>query len=252
MPTIETARSWYLASDPVHGFDHVLRVYHLAERLAQIEGADIEIVRAAVLLHDAEGGEWKGERGEWSIFARKDRSSTEGKESASQRFSEVANEQISSQQSAIINSRLTHHHASADFAAQVLREEGWPDERIAAVKHCIRAHRYRDRQEPPQTLEAKVLFDADKLDAIGAVGVARAIGYAIQAGQPAYAPPSAQFLAMGELEPGEPHSAYHEYLFKLRRIKDRMLTATGRKMAVERHQVMAEFFERLAREMGGE
>jgi uncharacterized protein len=120
------------------------------------------------------------------------------------------------------------------------------------VKHCIRAHRYRDRQEPPQTLEAKVLFDADKLDAIGAVGVARAIGYAIQAGQPAYAPPSAQFLETGELEPGEPHSAYHEYHFKLRRIKDRMLTATGRKMAVERHQVMAEFFERLAREMGGE
>jgi uncharacterized protein len=240
MPTIETARSWYPASDPVHGFDHVLRVYHLAERLAQIEGADIEIVRAAVLLHDAGGREWGVESGEWSV--------------SSEQGSVVSDQSslIYNQQSTTSNPRLTHHHASADFAAQVLREEGWPDERIAAVKHCIRAHRYRDRQEPPQTLEAKVLFDADKLDAIGAVGVARAIGYAIQAGQPAYAPPSAQFLAMGEQEPGEPHSAYHEYLFKLRRIKDRMLTATGRQLAEERHQEMAEFFERLAREMGGE
>jgi uncharacterized protein len=233
MPTIEIARSWYPASDPVHGFDHVLRVYHLAERLAEIEGADLEIVRAAALLHDIESGELRAESSQESL---------------------IDNQQspISNQKSTINNPRLTHHHASADFAAQVLREEGWPDERIAAVKHCIRSHRFRDRQEPPQTLEAKVLFDADKLDAIGAVGVARAIGYAVQAGQPAYTPPSAQFLETGELEPGEPHSAYHEYVFKLRKIKDRMLTASGRKLAEERHRVMAEFFERLAQEMGGE
>ncbi len=245
MPNFETARQWYPASDPVHGFDHVLRVYHLAERLAQIEGADLEIVRAAALLHDASSEQWIGDRGQGAM----------GSESASQRpvsatadpgtVSELANEQIS-------NPRLTHHHASAEFAAQVLQAEGWPEERIAAVQHCIRAHRFRDRQEPPATLEAQVLFDADKLDAIGAVGVARAIGYAVQAGQPAYAPPSEQFLETGELSPGEPHSAYHEYLFKLRKIKERMLTGSGRKLADERHRVMVEFFERLADEIGGE
>ena len=224
MITVETARLWYPGSDPVHGFDHVLRVYHLAERLAQVEGADLEIVRAAALLHDIESGEWSVERGQASS--------------------------IDNQQSSINNSRLTHHLSSAEFAAQVLQAEGWSEERIAAVQHCIRAHRFRDRQEPPTTLEAQVLFDADKLDAIGAVGVARAIGYAIQAGQPAYAPPSAQFLETGELQPGEPHSAYHEYLFKLRRIKERMLTSSGRKLADERHRVMAEFFEKLAQEMG--
>ena len=53
MPTIEQARAWYPINDPVHGFDHVLRVYRLAERLAAAEGAELEIVRAAVLLHDA-------------------------------------------------------------------------------------------------------------------------------------------------------------------------------------------------------
>ena len=258
MPTIEIARLWYPASDPVHGFDHVLRVYHLAERLAQIEGADLETVRAAALLHDIESGEWRVESGRGKVDSGQ---WTVGSESASQRpvsatadpgtVSEFANEQINNQQPAINNQRMTHHLSSAEFAAQVLRAEGWPDERIAAVQHCIRAHRFRDRQEPPATLEAQVLFDADKLDAIGAIGVARAIGFAVQAGQPAYASPSAQFLETGELQPGEPHSAYHEYLFKLRKIKERMLTASGRKLAEERHQVMAEFFERLAQEMGG-
>ena len=56
MLTIDIARMWYPAEDAVHGFDHVLRVYRMAERLAQAEGADIEIVRAAALLHDASPG----------------------------------------------------------------------------------------------------------------------------------------------------------------------------------------------------
>ncbi len=55
MPTIEQARSWYTGADAVHDFDHVLRVYFVAEHLAQKEGADQEIVRAAALLHDAVG-----------------------------------------------------------------------------------------------------------------------------------------------------------------------------------------------------
>ena len=55
MPTIQDAEVWYSTSDPVHGFDHVLRVYHMARRLASIEGGDLEIISAAALLHDAEG-----------------------------------------------------------------------------------------------------------------------------------------------------------------------------------------------------
>jgi len=120
------------------------------------------------------------------------------------------------------------------------------------VQHCIRSHRFRDHSEPPQTIEAQVLFDADKLDAIGALGVARAIAYAACAGQPAYAPPSPHFLNTGQTEPGEPHSAYHEYLFKLARIRERLQTASGRALAAERHATMAQFFERLAQEATGQ
>lgn len=208
MPTIEQARAWYIDSDPVHDFDHVLRVYRMAERLAEAEGADLAIVRAAALLHDAEGA-------------------TPGRAS-----------------------RADHHHASAEFAGEVLRAEGWDEARIAAVQHCIRAHRFRG-DEPPQTIEAKCLFDADKLDVLGAIGAARAIGYATLANQPWYAEPSRQFVETGTEEQGEPHSAYHEHLFKLRKIPFRLHTQTARAIAAERMRYLDEFFERLIDEWQG-
>jgi uncharacterized protein len=211
MPTIEQARLWYTAADAVHDFEHVLRVYRTAEHLAHIEGADLHIVRAAALLHDAEGAA----PGEGSV-------------------------------------RASHQHASAEFAARVLSEEGWPADRIAAVQHCIRAHRYRDHSEPPASLEAKILFDADKLDVLGAIGAARVIAYAALDGNPFYYPPSAQFLHSGEEEPGEPHSSYHEHLFKLRKVGARMFTATAKAMAAERLAYLDAFFERLIAEWQGE
>jgi uncharacterized protein len=210
MPTIEQARVWYKEADPVHDFDHVLRVYHLAERIAQVEGADLEIIRAAALLHDAEG-------------------SAPGSET-----------------------RQSHHHRSANFAGLVLAAEGWPQERIAAVQHCIRGHRFRSDGERPETIEARILFDADKLDVLGAIGVARTVVYAALNGQPFYAQPSARFIESGVKEPGEPHSSYHEYLFKLRKIKDMLFTTTARSLASERDAYLKGYFQQLAAELSGE
>jgi uncharacterized protein len=211
MPTLEQARQYYLAADPVHDFDHIRRVLALAERVAGEEGADLEIVRAAVLLHDAAGASPGAEAGP----------------------------------------RATHHEASAEFAREVLAGEGWPEARIEAVQHCIRAHRFRGT-EAPRTLEAKILFDCDKLDVLGAIGVARTVAYAALAGQPLTGEPSEKFKATGEKEPGEPHTPYHEFLFKLGRVKDRMQTASARKIAEERHIYLKEYFERLALEVAGE
>ncbi len=148
--------------------------------------------------------------------------------------------------------RAEHHLASAVFAEEVLAAEGWPQDRIAAVQHCIRAHRFRDKRERPETIEAKVLFDADKLDVLGAVGVMRTLGYALLAGEPPYVEPSQHFLDTGEKEPGEPHSAYHEYLFKLCKIKDVLFTDAARKIAEERDAYLADFFVRYAAESRGE
>lgn len=209
MPSLEQARAWYPEHDPVHGFDHVQRVLALAERFGAQLGADLEILRAAALLHDAAGAAPLGE------------------------------------------GRAAHEQASAEFARVVLEQEGWPSQRIEPVLHCIRAHRYRG-EEQPISLEAQVLFDADKLDVIGAFGVARTIGYAVQAGAPIFAEPSVQFLDTGEPEPGEPHSAYHEYLFKLRRVRDRLHTEPARRLAAEREQFLRAFFEQLAAEARGE
>ena len=207
MPTLEQARQYYAGADPVHDFDHILRVLALAERIGRAEGADLEIVRAAALLHDAAG---------------------------------AGNGQ-----------RATHQQASADFAREVLEQEAWPAARVEAVLHCIRAHRFRGA-EAPNTLEAQVLFDADKLDVLGAIGVARVVAYATLSGQPLTGTPSERFKATGEKEPGEPHTPYHEFLFKLARVKDRLHTPTARAIAAERHEYLAQYFERLAREVAGE
>lgn len=208
MPSIERARQWYAENDPVHGFDHVLRVLALAERLGAELGADLELLSAAALLHDAAGADPRQNRAE-------------------------------------------HEESSAEFARQVLAAEGWPEERVEAVVHCIRSHRYRGTEQP-ESLEAQILFDADKLDVIGAFGVARTLGYALQAGQPTFAEPSERFLASGERELGEPHSAYHEYLFKLRRVRERLHTEPARRLAGQREQVLVQFFEQLAAEARGD
>jgi uncharacterized protein len=220
MPSIEKARAWYSSSDPIHGFDHVLRVYAMAERLARSEGGDVEIVGAAALLHDMN----------------------------SDKLPNLQTDQGEPQE----DQRLEHHLASAEFAERVLEAEGWPSGRIAAVQHCIRAHRFRDDREQPETLEAQILYDADKLDAIGAIGVARAIAFSVKSGSPIYTQPTEQFEKTGQKEPGEAHSAYHEYLFKLRRLKERLYTPTGRVIAEERHHFMKEYFNRLFSELKGE
>lgn len=210
--SFEEAQGWYHQADPVHDFDHILRVYRLAERLAKAEGADISIVQAAAWLHDACG----------SAPGNSD------------------------------NLRAQHHLASAEFAGQVLSEKGWPPGKIQAVQHCIRAHRYRAQNEKPETLEAKVLFDADKLDVLGAIGAARTIAYAALDGKPVYAEPSERFLHTGEKEPGEPHSSYHEFLFKLRHVKSRLFTTSGKALAEARHAYMLAFYQQLQAEVRGE
>lgn len=210
MLTLEAARDWYNPYDPVHGFDHVLRVLRLVEEVGSELGADLEILRAAALLHDASGAD-----------------PAEGE------------------------SRTTHEEDSASFAEEILQNLGWDQDRITQVQHCIRTHRYRGK-ETPETLEAKILFDADKLDVVGAFGVARTIGYAVQARQPFYADPSEGFLLHGEKEQDEPHSAYHEYLFKLRKVIGRLHTDEAKERAEKRFRLMKDYFEQLAAEAKGE
>jgi len=201
--SLEAARRQYAGAEAVHDFDHVLRVLALAERLAQAEGADLEIVRTATLLHDAARGH---------------------------------------------GDRLAVDHAQA--GAQLAREllAGQPPDKVEAVAHAIAAHRFR-AGPAPHTIEAQVLHDADKLDAIGAIGVARAFAYAGHEGQRLWAevPPGYQETAANR----HAHTPVHEYHFKLEKIQERLLTASARRLARERHTFMAAFFQRLDQEVHG-
>ncbi len=223
--SVEEARQYYIQNDTAHGFEHVLRVTAVAERIARAEGADREIVRAAALLHDV--GRAEEERtGE------------------------------------------SHADIGARQARQILADQ--PAAFVAAVAEAIAQHRFRGDGQPA-SLEARVLFDADKLDAIGAIGVARAYAVGGRAGKRLWSPLHADQAATSEVletlstlsvQPARAdcrpvsdvssHTPVVEYNFKLRRLKDRLFTATGRALALERHDFMVAFFERLDREVRGE
>ena len=147
---------------------------------------------------------------------------------------------------------VCHAEVGARRAREIL--QGYPVEFVEAVVHAISAHRYRDKQNIPQSLEAKVLFDADKLDALGAIGVGRAYAMAGQRGQKLWSPlhtAAADDLSSAIAGQPEDHTPVQEYLFKLRYLRETMFTATGRRLAADRHAFMVSFFERLDREVYG-
>ena len=142
---------------------------------------------------------------------------------------------------------VCHAQKGAEMAGDFLVQYPVSRSQKDNIIHCIQAHRYRGTHRP-KTLEAKVLFDADKLDAIGAVGVARTFLFAGEVGAKLHNPHV-------ELHKTEPYTkedtGYREYELKLRKIKDHMLTKEGRRMAEERHAFMETFFNRLTQEYEG-
>jgi len=211
--SVEEAAGYYSENDTAHGFDHVVRVWRLAMRIGKEEGADLEVLQAAALLHDV------GRPAEQATGA-------------------------------------CHAEVSAAMAREILGARGIPAARIDAVADAIARHRYRG-DLPPESLEARVLFDADKLDAIGALGVARAFAIAGAQRQHLWAEVP-QEVAERRPEDGRndlrnaEHTPVHEFRFKLARVRDRLFTRAGRALAAGRHRCMVAFFERLEREIEGD
>ena len=141
-----------------------------------------------------------------------------------------------------------HHLRGAKQARALLA--GWPTGQVDAICHAIEAHRFR-KGPAPATLEAACLHDADKLDAIGAIGVARAVAYSASHGHRLWSQPLDEIDARQPAPPGIDYTPSHEFVYKLAQLQDRLLTASARQIAGERHQVMAEFFQRLDAEVLG-
>ena len=145
------------------------------------------------------------------------------------------------------NGKICHSQAGASMAGKILKAHGIDQETIDRVIHCIQAHRFR-RGTVPVSKEARILFDADKLDSIGAVGIGRAFLFAGEVGARLHN----KDIEIRKTKPyTKEDTAYREYLVKLNKVKDRVFTKEGKRIARERHRFMAEFFERLNRETGG-
>ena len=142
---------------------------------------------------------------------------------------------------------VCHAEKGAVIARALLTRYPIPEKRKDNVIHAIRAHRFRGDCRP-ETREAKVLFDADKLDSIGAIGIGRAFQFAGEVGATLHNP----HVEPEDTEPyTENDTGYREFRLKLSKIKDRMLTGEGRRMAEERHTFMDLFFERFLLEHEG-
>jgi len=141
---------------------------------------------------------------------------------------------------------LCHAAVGAEKAHRFLTEQGFGADFAEAVAHCIRTHRFR-KAMPPQTVEAKILFDADKLDVTGAIGIARTLMYKADMAEPLY-----HLLPDGSISDGSEDlgpSFFREYKFKLEKMYDRFYTKTGEAMARQRQKIAADFYDSLYREV---
>ena len=142
---------------------------------------------------------------------------------------------------------LCHAQVGSRKAYDFLREHDFPEEFCRRVEHCILTHRFR-KATPPQSLEAKILFDADKLDVTGAIGIARSLMYKADVAEPLYCLRDDGSVDDGS-EDTQP-SFFREYKFKLEKLYDRFYTARGAQLARDRQKIAADFYQALYREVG--
>ena len=153
--------------------------------LGREEGADLEVLEAAALLHD---------------IGRPDETIT----------------------------GVSHATIGADRAVNFLKTTAFPSNKIPQVASAIRTHRFSENLTP-ESLEGRILSDADKLDAMGAVGLARTIEESL----------ARERGFEGMLE----HVSR-----KLLNLRDRMYTPTARQLAGPRHDLLVHFMRQLAQE----
>ncbi len=155
---------------------------------------------------------------------------------------------------------IDHAILGAEMAEKILPAQGYSTDEIKRIQHCIIAHRFRGSIRP-QTIEAKILFDADKLDVLGAVGTARSYVIAGENGEEIYSDVSIDEYIRTNLQGGRQngrikdvskHAPNIEFETKFRLIPEILYTERARDIASERLEFMTQFFERLRRELRGE
>lgn len=187
-----------------HDFSHTMRVLANTERLARMENADEETFFAARIAALLHD------------VARPEELISEGK--------------------------ICHAQAGGPKAEKVLRKLSCNDgDFILLIANAVRRHRYRGK-EKPVTMVDFLVHDADKLDSIGATGIARACHFAGRIGAKLH---NTEEEALSSEAYSREDTAYREYLVKLCHVPERMLTESGKILAEERAGYMEEFFRRM-------
>lgn len=190
--------------DPGHDFAHVMRVFRAAEQIGRKEGADMEVLLAAALLHDI------------IVYPK-------GSEK-----------------------RIKSADESAELAEKMLAARGWPADRIEKVAYCIRTHSY-SKNLNPETLEAKILQDADRLDALGAIGIARTFSVGGSEMRRFYNPED-PFCRTGR-KPEDTRWTMDHFKAKLLQLEKTMHTDAAKRVAYERTRFMEAFLAQMEKEI---
>jgi len=188
-----------------HSKFHVERVYNLAVRIAKEEKADLDVVKAAALLHDI-------------ARAMEDEGKIED-----------------------------HATEGVKMARRVLEEAHFPKEKIEKVIYCIEVHRFKKGMKA-ESLEAKILQDADRLDILGAIGIATVFARGGWENNPIYDPS----IPPKEKYDGKSLTSVNHIYEKILKVKDTINTNTAKEIAEERHKFVEQFLERLLKEWRGE
>jgi uncharacterized protein len=168
-----------------HSYEHTLRVRQLCLLIGEKEGADLDILEAAALLHDIGRPE----------------------------------EEVTG---------ASHAKVGANMAVAFLATTSFPNEKLPQVASAIQTHRFSENKIP-EALEGEILSDADKLDAMGALGLARTIAESL-------------------IQQRGLHGMIEHMDRKLLKLHDRILTKTGKQLAEPRHQLLVAFMQELAQE----
>jgi uncharacterized protein len=143
---------------------------------------------------------------------------------------------------------ICHAENGAKIARKILREFGVDEVKINKICHCIETHRTR-RDKAPESIEAKILFDADKIDGLGAIGVLRTASFAGHLGAVVHNP---EIDVEKTKAYSKDDSAYREFLVTHKNIIDKIMTKKGKEIAQKRDRFMKDFFERANKEAAGE
>jgi Predicted HD superfamily hydrolase len=144
------------------------------------------------------------------------------------------------------NPKLCHAQIGSDKAYHYLLDNGFSDEKAKHVKDCILTHRFRN-DNPPKSIEAKILFDADKLDATGTLGIARTLFYKAQVSEPLYSVDENGCVLDGKND--ELPSFFQEYKYKLEKLYDKFYTNRGMQIAKERQASAIAFYTSMLKEV---